>query len=231
MAHLDIELPGNMTVIGSTTTGKSHLVNSLLHSQLIKQVDALVIMSPTIHLSGDFSDWEENHDMKYGKIIQKFSKPTEFAGIIREIVEQSEGIIKSLGRKECPSTLIILDDMVGHPLLKFRGLLDQLSTKSRHLKISFIVLSQRISAVPRTYRLNSKYFILFNVTNYSELEKFIEEMVPKSMRQMIRNNIGVIFDKKYNYILVSAFNPRITQRMYLNGVENLHDKLNPSNQD
>lgn len=223
---IQLEIPANICICASTMGGKTYLTKRLINEQLMKQLDALVILSPTLDLSGDWDEYKENHDMKYGKIIQKFSKKSEFPTIITEILEQNEAIIKSMNKSEAPSVVIVVDDCVGHPMLRPNKLLDNLSTRSRHLKVSLIVLSQKITAIPRIFRLNCRYFIMFQAVNFSEMERFIEELASKSIRKPLRDKINEIYNEPYNFILVQCFANKIRERMYLNGKTNIYDLIN-----
>lgn len=223
---IQLELPANICICASTMGGKTHLTKRLINEQLLKQLDALVILSPTLDLSGDWNEYKEQHDLRYGKIIQKFSKKSEFPTIISEILEQNEGIIKNLGRSEAPNVVIVVDDCIGHSMLRPNRLLDNLSTRSRHLKVSLIVLSQKITAIPRIFRLNCRYFIMFQAVNFSEMERFIEELASKSIRRPLRDKINEIYNEPFNFILVQCFANKIRERMYLNGKTNIYDLIN-----
>lgn len=222
----DIKLPCNISICGSTMSGKTYLTKKLLNEQLLPQVDALIILSPTLDLSGDWTDFEENDDMNKGKLIKKFSNKSEFEGVINEILQQNESIIKNFGKKDAPDILIIIDDCVGHKMMRPNKLLDNLATRSRHLKVSIMILAQKITAIPRIFRLNCKYFFMFQAVNFSELERFLEELCSKSIRKQVRENINEIYNQPYNYILVQCFENKVRERMYLNGETNIYDMMN-----
>ena len=224
-----LKLPQNFSICGNTKSGKTFLTNKILH-HLRGEWDVLVILSPTIKLSGDFGDFQENQEEGKGPLIYKFDKPKDFQEALNDIVEQQECIIINHGKKNTPQVVVVLDDMVGNSMLRFKGPIDRLSTKSRHLNISLFVLSQRISAIPRTYRLNTQTFILFSIANYSELEKTLEESVPKSLRNPLREHINEIYDQEYNYLHVNCFASKISERLYKNGKENIYKMLKGNKQ-
>lgn len=226
MTHKDITLPCNISICGSTQSGKTYLTKKILKEQLLSQVDALIILSPTLDLSGDWDEFQENDDMSKGKLIKKFSNKSEFEGIINEILQQNESLIKNFSKKDAPDVLIILDDCVGLSLMRPNKLLDNLSTRSRHLKVSIMVLAQKITAIPRIFRLNCKYFHVFQMTQFSELERFLEELCSKSIRKQVREHINQIYNQAYNYILVQCFENKVRERMYLNGETNIYDMMN-----
>lgn len=222
-----IELPCNIAIYGATKSGKTYLTMKLLHEQLLKQIDVLIILSTTSDISGDFSEFKENTDSDNGIVIQKFNQQELFPRVINEVVQQSEGLHKNpyVKKSDIPRTLIILDDCLGLPILRYKGLVDRLSTRNRHLKISFMVLCQRITAVPRTFRVNTRVVILFNTPNLTELERLLEEYTPKRYRMLVRNALPTIFDVPYNFILVDTFATKQRERLYLNGNVLLLDYL------
>jgi len=229
MQKLPLEFPGNVAICGATMSGKTHLTKRIMREHLLPKFDYIVILSPTVDLSGDWDEFKvtlKNHDPTPGNpTIYKSSKG--FRKTISELVEGNTRLKedKNVPRKEIPNIALILDDMVGNPLLKFNGYIDKLSTKSRHLNISIFILSQRISAVPRTYRLNTKYTILFNAVNMSELERFTEECCPRKYRKLLPSKIPDIYNTPYNFILCHNFATKVSERMYVNGITPIQQYL------
>lgn len=213
---IDIKIPSNISIAGATSSGKTYLTKQIIR-QIYSQLDYLIVLSPTCHISDDWSEFKENDDPNKGTVVQFFEK--DVINVLEELVSSQTSICNTYGKKELPSILIIIDDCVNMPILRFKGITDMLSTKARHLNISLFILAQRISAIPRTFRINSRYFILFNVSNLSEMQRFLEESVIKKYRKQLEGMIENIFDKPYNYILVDAFNPRISQKLLKNGTE------------
>lgn len=218
----DLSLPCTLVVCGATASGKSHLVDKLLRTQFAPQSDYLYFLSPTLHLTKDYASFPDN-----GESVRRFHDPSVFKRVVDETVEQCERIRSSsaVDPKDYPLITIVIDDCVGLPILRFRGYVDALSTKSRHLGISLIILVQRHSACPRTLRLNARYFIAFNQCNLSELERFVHELVPKTLQKPMRGMISEIYNEPYSFILVNCFANRIRDRMWLNGMEPLYDLL------
>lgn len=224
----EIQLPCNIALYGCTRSGKTWLAMRLLREQLLKQTDVLLILSTTADLSGDFREFRENRDPKNGRVVQRFTDPAQFKRVIEEVVSESERLHRHHDKPEIPSTLVVLDDCIGQPILRFKGLLDSLSTRNRHLKISFMVLCQRIAAVPRTFRINTRVVVLFNCSNLSELERMLDEYTPKRYRALVRDALPEIYNVEYNFILADTFATRQRERLWLNGDELLLDYLDES---
>jgi len=220
-----IKLPCNISIAGNTMCGKTHLLKKLLREQLIPQLEYLIILAPTCAISDDYLEFQENTIPERGLVVQKFEDPSMFKNIISEIVESQDHLLRNYPKKRIPSIMIILDDCVGLPILQFKGIIDKLSTASRHYNISLVVLVQRITALPRTFRLNTKFMILFNCSNFTELERYIEEYVPKKYKKLINDHMEEIFNVPYNYIFTANFATRIKDRLWLNGKDNIVEQL------
>ncbi len=219
------KLPCNVIISGSTKSGKSYLTTNLLRDQLIPQVDYLIIFSPTIKIGNDYQEFKENDDEEKGVVIKKFSE--NFREIFDEVVVSQKHILEQHKNnvEEIPSILFIFDDMLGDPMLRLGGKLDKFSSRSRHYNISMFILVQKITAIPRTLRLNTANTILFNCANYSELERFLEEYCPKKYKKTLQNHLEEIYNQDYNFILTQNFCRKLKDRLLLNGDENIIEKF------
>lgn len=214
--------PSTILICGSTMSGKTTLLKKLLKEQLLAYHDYIYIFSPTINLSLDFEEFKENSTIEEGRVLRKFSNPTEFKTHIKSIYQQQEDLFKNYGKKEVPNVLCILDDAINEKLLSPNGYISKMSISSRHYNVSLVILSQRIAAIPRQIRINAKYVFLFSSSNFSELQRFLDEFVPKRYKKNFENKLIDIFNEPYNYILCKCFEPKLKERLYLNGNELLH---------
>lgn len=214
---MDITLPTNVIVSGSTRSGKTYRVREMLESNLMRQADYVIVFAPTAEYSGDWGE-TKNDDPKEGKVYMVFSTVEDFKPALQEIVDQQQKLVRRHGAdmksKILPQVLVILDDCLGLSILRLRGPIDKLSTRSRHLHISLFVLVQKITAVPRTMRLNSEYLILFNMTNFSELERFLQEYVPKRMQKSFAAHIEDIFNTPFAFIVCHNYATQVMNRLY-----------------
>ena len=222
----NLTLPATIICTGATMCGKTHLTKRILNEQFMEQIDYLLILSPTVNVSNDWDEFPENHNRKNGVVIKKYE--SGFSPIIREVIDDQKTLLKTIEKSRIPNIMLIIDDCVGEKIMNLRGILDKFSTRSRHWKVSMIILSQKLSAVPRTVRLNTRYCILFSAVNYGELEKYIAEYVPSAMKKTLMKHLGEIYDKPYNFILTDNFEQRLTQRLWLNGEQNIYDMFNDS---
>ena len=229
---IDLVVPSNAIISGSTRSGKTYLLKKLLKDQILKKIDYLIILSPTANLTSDWDEPEfrENDKEEKGLVVQKFHKVADFQTIIEEIVEQQTAIIehnedKAKKDQYLPQVFIVIDDSIYQKILSYKGIVDKLSIRSRHLNISLWVLVQKLKGIPRSFRVNSRYCFVFNSSNYSELEAFTEEFCAKEMRKNLRRQLQDIFNESYNYILCDCFSTKLCDRLYLNGKELLYDRL------
>ena len=215
-----MELPSNTVLAGATMSGKTYRSKEILRDLIKrKEIDYLIIMSPTLEISGDWDEFPVQQNPAKGMVVRKFTK--NFVSQLQTLCEKQETIAKA--REPMGKIMVVVDDCVHLPILKPKGYLATLSTKSRHLNISLMVLVQKITAVPRTFRLNCRYWYLFNAVNFSELERFNQELVPKKYQKVVATNLETIFNEKYTYILLDSFNPLLKERVRVNGDTRLLD--------
>jgi hypothetical protein len=117
-------------------------------------------------------------------------------------VRHRERYEKDLPPLYCPRTLLILDDCIDSGVMNFRGTVDRFAERGRHINISTIISSQRISAVSRSIRLNSDYFIIFSPYSISEMEQYLEQFVPRDRRKETRIHLLEVFETPYQFILL-----------------------------
>ena len=221
----ELSLPANMCFAASTRGGKTFLLKRLLRSQFLQQTDYLVVFSPTCKMSGDWVEFPENADPKRGKVIQYFEDENEFIKIFKEIIESQKKLLDKHRKSEIPHVFIVLDDCLGTKILRLGGPVDSFSVKSRHYNVSMAVLAQKITAIPRTLRLNQRYFFMFNSANFSELERFITEYCPAKYKKTVLDALEEIYNVDYNFILVDNFERALKNRLWLNGEDNLIEKF------
>jgi len=215
---IPLQLPCNILIVAPTSMGKTYLLNNTILPQIKSQYDILVIFSPTMELSGDF-----NHITDNNKTIFKIT--TGLKGALEELIDSQTSMFKSvqlgiIDKSQIPRICVVLDDCItDKSLFNFKGILDGFATKNRHYQISFIVLSQRLSAIPRTMRLNSKYIIMFSSWNVGETEQFLRQYVSKSKQKNFLKQVEEVFKQKYTYILFDNSQHDINKRILINGSE------------
>lgn len=182
-----------MTIVGARRSGKSTLMKKLLNTTLKKMFreNDVFVLCPTIDLNDDFDEFPH---------ARKYAKPDPM--LIQAVMDEQKYNIQTFGKKRTPEVLIIFDDCADNNILRFGGILDTLAVRGRHFKISVIVSSQRMSAVSRTARLNSDYFVMFSPFNFSEAEQFMEQYVSKHKRKQFSELLMNIWDEPFNFIVI-----------------------------
>jgi hypothetical protein len=215
---IDIILPCNIIIAGSTMSGKSYFIINNLLPKILPQIDRLIICSSTLSINNDYKQkYAEN-----GKTIFHIEKNIQES--VKEIFQtqkdfyklRNEGVLKN---DQIPSIAIICDDLCNNPLFYPNGYLSKESIRSRHYKISIIITTQRICAIGRVLRLNSAYFICFSTMNYTELERVMLEFCPKKYHKQMQDKLMEIYSIKYNYLLTDNRQQDIGKRIYKNGNE------------
>lgn len=182
-----------MAMIGARRSGKSTLMKTLLANDLKERFDEenIFIFCPSIDLNDDFEGLNK---------ARKFSEPDE--AVIYAIMDEQLHNIKTYGKKRTPEVLVIFDDCADNRIIQFGGAIDKLAVRGRHYKICVIVSSQRLSALSRTARLNSDYFLVFSPYNLSETEALLEQYVLKQDRKRYMKAFQEYWNTEYSYILV-----------------------------
>lgn len=220
----------NAVISGATQSGKTYIMKKLLNEQLMDDNEYIIILSPTAHISGDWDEYKEymipsrgdvprNERRPPGPVFQVHHDVNLFSSIVKEIMDISESIMKR-DKKKAPRILLIIDDCLGHSILRLGGLLDGYSTASRHFRVSIYVLIQKCVGTPRTFRINCRYMLFFNAANFSEIQRILSEYVPVKLRAQVMDKLEEIFEQPYSFVLCDNFENRLRHRLWLNGEKN-----------
>lgn len=212
-----IKLPTNILLTANTKGGKSHYAINTLLPLLKGQYDVLVICSPNL-LNGDYDKFiaDDKTIFKVGKKITQ---------AVDELIESQEKLFKMkkeglLKQTQIPRILIILDDCLGQALLKGENsLMSSFAIRSRHLLMSFVIMTQKLRGMPRQVRLNCGYMVLFSVSNYSELEQVLDEYVCRKYRKAFREYVLELYKTPYNHLFISNFVSNPLERIWVNGTD------------
>jgi hypothetical protein len=196
-----------LSVIGPRRSGKSVLIKKLLKENLKNRFkkNNVIIICPTMEFNNDYDDFKE---------AQKFSIIDNT--LVSELIDEQSRLIKTYGKGRTPSVLLILDDCADSNLMSFRGIMDTIAIKGRHMKISCILTSQRLSAVSRTIRLNSDYMIIYSPYNISEVQQFLNEYCMKEYQKNLSNIMIDVFREPYQFIFINNLEKDQTKKILKN---------------
>jgi len=182
-----------LSLVGPRRSGKSVRLKKLLKTELKGRFLAknVFIICPTLDLNDDYKDFSN---------VKKFSNVDK--GLIEKIIDQQTKNIKMYGIEKTPEVLLILDDCADSNILSFKGVLDTLAIRGRHMKINVIITSQRLSAISRTIRLNTDIWYLYSPYNFSELEQFLHEFIPSQYKKSAIRRVLEYFSEPYRYIII-----------------------------
>lgn len=192
-----------MAIIAPRKSGKSFLVSTMLRSGLSDRFDHVIILCPTIDFNDDYLEFSDNpkfkliHDVKSSLIDELFETQAQCKKDV-----QSRKRKRKLTDLRCPRTLLILDDCIDSGVMDFKGTVDKIAERGRHIELSTIMMSQRMSAVSRSIRLNSDYIIIFSPFSISEVEQFLEQFVSRNKRKEMRGVLDNVFNIKRQFILL-----------------------------
>ena len=202
-----------MTMCAPRKSGKSYFIKKLLNSTMLDRFHHVIIMCPTLDFNDDYEAFRHNKkftfitDVTDAKVEELFERQ---ARCMRKVRKRKRDKFSNLSELECPNTLLILDDCVDSGVMQFKGSIDKLAERSRHINFSVILASQRITAVSMSVRVNSDYFIIFSPHCIQELESYIEKFVPRQeIRQRIQEILDV-FETPYEFVMIdnTEKNPR-----------------------
>lgn len=216
-----------VTIVAPRRSGKSHLMKMILRTSFEDIYDHIILMCPSLSLNEDYDEFIDNSKYTFidtvdaGIIDELFEKQSDCRKQVlkaqrakkdkkkkkKDILFENHEIEMPLHRDKeaeyvCPRTLVILDDVVDSGVLRFGGAVDKIAERGRHMNISAFISAQRLSAVSRSVRLNSDYFIIFSPFSISEIEQFLENFVSKSMVKEMRSSLARLFEKKYEFLIL-----------------------------
>lgn len=220
-----------LPITGPRKSGKSYLNTLMLEKGMKDQFDHIIVMCPTIEFNDDYlwmiqenerleEEWRSEH-FNMHKYKPKYTMISNINDEIIETLYNTQAAcmrkVKKRQRKGeeiyCPSTLLILDDCIDSGVVSFRGVVDKVAERGRHINLSCILCSQRVSAVSASIRRNSDYFIMFRPWNIAEMERFISEFVSKSVRKEVWKVVSDVFETPRNFILVDNLEEKLNKRL------------------
>lgn len=153
--------------VGRRRSGKTHLLVRLLLSPeaFLYRFENIYILSPS------YTSQE---------IWQKIKVPASHVSegldekFINHILRQQKTRVET-GKAGDDDCLVILDDCVDDKSFRYSKALQTIAIRGRHLKISCIILSQKVTLLPPTLRTNADQVVAFATQNFNELMAIFNE--------------------------------------------------------
>lgn len=204
-----------MTISAPRKSGKSYLIGNMLRIGML-DFDHIIVMCPTLEFNDDYLDFIDDENFTFINNITRED--------IQDLFKKQSACMRKVKQQErngpgdddliiCPDTLLILDDCIDSGVLTFKGIVDRIAERGRHINLSVIVSSQRISAISRSIRINSDYFLIFSPYSIGELEQFLEQFVSRPKRKELRLKLHDIFSEPYRFIFLDNTERRSTDKL------------------
>lgn len=211
-----------LSIAAPRGSGKSYLGIRLLKNGLIQKYDQIHILCPSLDVNEDYDQFRGNSKFKFNShpnskyLDELFDTCYQTTLKVKKHNSKQDSLIYATKKREkltCPNILVILDDCIDSGVLSFKGGLDKFAERGRHIKASLIIMSQRISAISRSVRINSNLFLIFCPFSMSELEQFIDQFTFREKRKQLHAEIMEIFEKPYTFIIVDNTAKNVKERL------------------
>jgi hypothetical protein len=179
-------------------SGKTTAMINLLIKWLKGVFHVVYIFCPTFYAD---SKWRY---IKLGK-DQVFRKYDEDS--VRDILEAQIELIELVGKKKAPNILMIFDDLASDPKAFSsvdRNALTEIAFLGRHYKVSSLLTSQKIKAMPKNVRTQADAVVAFRLPNEPEYKVFQEEycqIYPPLFKQFYDT---ITKDKAYDFMYIKT---------------------------
>jgi hypothetical protein len=191
-----------ISIIGSTNSGKSVFINSLVYKWYYDLFDYIVLISPSA--KNDRSMWSFRNDPKC--IIFE-----EYSDSIIEEIENIQKVESDEEYQDQPLMLMIFDDCANkNGCSKYDSRISQLATRHRHLGINLVFSIQVYKQLSHPIRNNTKAFIIKQNPNMNELLKMAEELAfcVGGKNNFLNLYHQVITKNKYGFLYLDVINQR-----------------------
>lgn len=203
-----------VSIIGPRGSGKSFLNKKLLTSEF-NDFDTIIIFCPSLDVNDDYYGREltQMENIYYVNDFNEDDLEAVFQDQYRckkSVVANRRNKILQRQQLECPRLLVVMDDVIDSGVIRFGGVVDKYAERGRHIDITCLICTQRMSALSRSVRINSDYIFLFAPFSISEIERFCEEFVSRSQRKSLHAALDQVYKIPHEFVMVdnSVKDPR-----------------------
>jgi len=191
-----------MGVIGGRNTGKSVIIFNLI-KHYAGCFDSISVFSPTwqqdptvspLATGIDESCYHETIDVEF---IEDLIKSQE--------LEKKKFDKGTLRQKYLSRHLLVFDDCIADQnfaIQNNQGILNRLSTKGRHWRLSFLVASQSYKSLPKKMRVNIPNYIITKSYNENERRQITEELSNTLSEKRFNELFEYAIEGEYNFFYV-----------------------------
>lgn len=190
-------------VVGRSGSGKSNVVIHMLKSKVMLNG----AFNKIYYLTGSPDDtFLENIKIPEDHIIRDFDD-CEF---LVELIEEQADVIKKKGiaaASKTNNTLLVFDDILGHPKFLASKMMMKLVTECRHYLITCIFNTQSYKKVPRSVRINCRGIIFFP-SSLGEMVVFSEEQcLPNMSKKRFMQLLEHATSQAYQFAFIQSDAP------------------------
>lgn len=200
--------PLRMIINGSSASGKSSFLYTLLKKYYNKYFDEILVFSGTMDSNGAWSKLR-THDNGTPEIFNEFD-----GQVLSEYIEQvEEDFTQAIDEGEEPQRIaIIFDDMITDGISERMrmNVIDKLFVQGRHFWVSTFIITQLYKALNRNQRcLNCSHVVVYP-TNLNDLKMIAEDHAPNGYdTKMFLELMNHTLNKKpYNYMVIDYTQPQ-----------------------
>lgn len=188
-------------LVAPTGQGKTFFVNRYLQKECA-HYDFIYVFSPTSMIKDDLFEGVPEHIMK---VVHKIPDVTDenVIKIFDSAFEASQALHDYPNEKlAVPDVLVIFDDCLDSGVLRMNGPCDRMVERGRQVKVQQIYTSQGVKRHSNRIRDNSTYSMLWSPDSVAQMEKFLFEFVPKSLRKDIFPLLESVFRIEHAFIFI-----------------------------
>jgi DNA polymerase III delta prime subunit len=199
-----------MCLLGPSGTGKTTTAVALLTHPFRDCFSAIHVFSPSVEID---TAWQPVKDL--AKHLEGSSFHSEWdATALQNILDEQRDKIRKLKetktKKALPQVLICLDDWADRTDIVHRmgGIFTTLFVRARHYACSVMVLTQKLSVISTTARVNFRALLVWKLRNAKELESLLEELSAIYPRNTLLEMYNLATEEPYSFWYVDLMKPK-----------------------
>ncbi len=200
------EIPFVCCLAAPRKSGKSTLIRNLIKYKFRATFDYIIIVCPTLKYKDDYPVEDDvSPNTQVIKIYENFE--TRLEQIIREQEHTAQLHHDNPDVFSPVQTLLILDDCIDSGLMGYRtanNITDIQAERGRHYNMSLIASSQFLSAISPSVRRNGELLFVFAPINYADVERILQEYVPRQWRKRFEQAYHEMFRQPFAFLLIDG---------------------------
>lgn len=187
--------PFRMILNGRSGSGKSNVLANMLRKFYYRYFDKVFICSPTYQTDPVFESINFNEERAYDTFNDSILE-----NIIDNLKYDEENEEYYEKRPKVQSLLIIDDMAFSDELFKKNSEFNKFFLKARHLNCSIILLTQILTGLSKSIRVNATHLITFKIQNQSERNLVYQQM--NVNKEKFDEALGYATSKPFDFLYV-----------------------------